>query len=120
MSKLGSVRSGGAKTKVRPVGELAIDPKLLDKLHEKLAHEYNVRIFVEGYAEGGPSGDKTAEKAKERNRQYLRCVFSTFDDNNSGIITLLKVRALFYRLALGRACIRSPRRLLLPTGTRAL
>ena len=120
MSKLGSVRSGGAKTKVRPVGELAIDPKLLDKLHEKLAHEYNVRIFVEGYAEGGPSGDKTAEKAKERNRQYLRCVFSTFDDNNSGIITLLKVRALFDRLALGRACIRSPRRLLLPTGTRAL
>ena len=120
MSKLGSVRSGGAKTKVRPVGELAIDPKLLDKLHEKLAHEYNVRIFVEGYAEGGPSSDKTAEKAKERNRQYLRCVFSTFDDNNSGIITLLKVRALFDRLALGRACIRSPRRLLLPTGTRAL
>ena len=93
MSKLGSVRSGGAKTKVRPVGELAIDPKLLDKLHEKLAHEYNVRIFVEGYAEGGPSGDKTAEKAKERNRQYLRRVFSTFDENNSGIITLLKVRA---------------------------
>ena len=120
MSKLGSVRSGGAKTKVRPVGELAIDPKLLDKLHEKLAHEYNVRIFVEGYAEGGPSSDKTAEKAKERNRQYLRCVFSTFDDNNSGIITLLKVRALFDRLALGRASIRSPRRLLLPTGTRAL
>ena len=97
MSKLGSIRSGGAKSKVRevgalaalacirsprrlplphrcarlasspsspslacmssprrlpsspqvrPVGELALEPKLLDKLHEKLAHEYNVRIFV--------------------------------------------------------------------------
>ena len=78
---------------VRPVGELALEPKLLDKLHEKLAHEYNVRIFVEGYADGGPSDDKTVEETKDRNRQYLRRVFSTFDENNSGIITLLKVRA---------------------------
>jgi len=78
---------------VRPVGELALEPKLLDKLHEKLAHEYNVRIFVEGYADGGTTDDKTVEEAKDRNRQYLRRVFSTFDENNSGIITLLKVRA---------------------------
>ena len=78
---------------VRPVGELALEPKLHDKLHEKLANEYNVRIFVEGYADGGPSDDKTVEETKDRNRQYLRRVFSTFDENNSGIITLLKVRA---------------------------
>ncbi len=97
----GRERSASA-AKVRPVGDLASMPNLVAQLHQRAAHENNVRIALDGHADrtGSPGFGSRPDEATERDRQFLWRVFQAFDQNRSGSISLLEVRALFDRVAL--------------------
>ena len=95
--------SAKAEAKVRPVGELSSMPSLLAQLHVKAAHENNVRVDLSdsGLDGGSPGfGGRQTEEASERDKTFLWRVFQAFDQNHSGNISLLEVRALFDRVAL--------------------
>ena len=74
----------------------------MDTMRQVRDAQYNIRVEpVKGDGDGdeGGASAKSAE-ADEKDRKFLWNVFQAFDQNKSGTISVLEVRAVFDRVAL--------------------
>ena len=76
---------------------------LLDKVHAQRASENNVRVVIgESLDEDGGAarGKGASNEPSKKDEEFLWKAFQAFDQNASGSISVLEVRALFDRVAL--------------------
>lgn len=77
---------------------------LLDKVHAQRASENNVRVTVSGDTldedPAAARGKGAANEPSKKDEEFLWRAFQAFDQNASGSISVLEVRALFDRVAL--------------------